>query len=141
MKLLKSALLSGALAGALFMSAGSSAQALPLNGNLLGAAPAATADRLVIKVQRRGIRGRGIRRGRTVRRGRSIRRGRSFRRGAAAALGLGILGLGLAAGAAHSYPHSGGYYYDDQPRCWTERRPVYNRFGDYVGRRRVRVCN
>jgi hypothetical protein len=25
--------------------------------------------------------------------------------------------------------------------CWVERRPVYNRFGEYRGRRNVRVCN
>jgi uncharacterized membrane protein YfcA len=41
---------------------------------------------------------------------------------------LGILGAGIA----------GSYYYNS---CYWERRPVYNRWGDFVGYRDVRVCD
>ncbi len=51
---------------------------------------------------------------------------------------LGGLALGTAAANANREP----YYalapdYDD---CWVERRPVYDEDGDFIGRRRVRVC-
>ena len=49
---------------------------------------------------------------------------------------LGV-GLGLAVGgvlAASRY--QGGYY----SSCHFERRPVFNRFGDVVGYRQIRVC-
>ncbi|MCC2097856.1 MAG: hypothetical protein KDJ29_13240 [Hyphomicrobiales bacterium] len=70
------------------------------------------------------------------RRFRGVRRGRRGI-GAGAAIGLGILGLGLAgaAAAANSRP---AY---EARECWWERRNIYNEYGDYVGRRRVRVCN
>ena len=58
------------------------------------------------------------------------------RRGAAAVGILGALALGaLAVGAANASP---GYYGGD---CWSERRPVYNRWGDLRGYRNTRVCN
>ena len=55
---------------------------------------------------------------------------------------------GLAAGAivagaaTHAYaaPAYGGYYVYGGS-CWTERRAVYNSWGDFAGYRRIRVCN
>ena len=58
--------------------------------------------------------------------------------GAGAALGLGLLGAGVAAGAL------GGGYYNDDPGpaddCYRER-PIYDSYGNYVGRRTVDICN
>ncbi len=51
------------------------------------------------------------------------------------ALGIGV-GLALGGALAASRYH-GGYYYND---CYIERRPVFNRHGQVVGHRRVRVC-
>lgn len=49
----------------------------------------------------------------------------------AVGVGAGILGAALIGSAvANAQPRS----------CWREVRPVYNRYGDYVGRRAVRVC-
>jgi hypothetical protein len=41
-------------------------------------------------------------------------------------------------GAAAAGPGPG--YVEDAPDCWMERRPVYDDDGNFVGRRRVRVC-
>ena len=41
----------------------------------------------------------------------------------------------LLAGAARS--HHRGHY----GSCWTEKRPRYNRWGDFRGYRYIRVCN
>lgn len=59
-----------------------------------------------------------------------------YRRGWApgAAVGLGILGGAAMIGAATARP----YYYD---QCWVEARPVYDRWGNYIGDRNIRVCN
>ncbi len=47
------------------------------------------------------------------------------------------LGLGLALGGAYAASgYNGGYY----SSCTFERRPVFNRFGDVIGYRRIRVC-
>ncbi len=67
----------------------------------------------------------------------------SARGGGLVAAGIiGGLALGaLAAGAANASP---GYYAPQRVyggECWMERRAVYNRFGDVVGYRRIRVCN
>lgn len=48
---------------------------------------------------------------------------------AAAIIGLGILGAIAANQAARA-----------RPRCWVESRRMFNRYGDYIGVRRVRVC-
>lgn len=58
------------------------------------------------------------------------RRG-AFFGGVAAAL----VGGALLAGAARS--HDYGY----RSSCWTEKRPRYNRWGDFRGYRYIRVCN
>jgi hypothetical protein len=59
--------------------------------------------------------------------------------GGAAAAGL-IGGLALGAAIANSQqPH----YYYAQPAyggCWFERRAVYDQWGNFIGRRRVRIC-
>lgn len=64
--------------------------------------------------------------------------GGGYNAGPAVAAGvLGGLALGaVAAGAAQ------GPYYGPGPveGCWVERRPVYDDYGNYLGRRRVRVC-
>jgi len=59
--------------------------------------------------------------------------GGGFNRGAGVAVGLGVLGLAAAAAAANSAP-----VYRD---CWVERRPVTDRWGNYMGTRPTRVCN
>ena len=61
----------------------------------------------------------------------------------AAAIGLGILGVAAAAAAANQRPAE---YYEPAPVyggpvCHFERQPVYDRFGNYRGDRRVRVCD
>ena len=59
--------------------------------------------------------------------------------GAAAA---GLIG-GLALGAVIANANQPRYYYA-QPvyggGCWIERRAVYDEWGNYIGRRRVRIC-
>jgi len=61
--------------------------------------------------------------------------------GAAVGAGIaaGILG-GAMLGAAAANADHGPVYYDDGPTCWMERRPIYDEDGEFVGRRRVRVC-
>ena len=50
-------------------------------------------------------------------------------------LAAAVVGGALLAGAARSHHH--GYY----GSCWTEKRPRYNRWGDFRGYRYIRVCN
>lgn len=52
-----------------------------------------------------------------------------------AAVGLGV--LGLAAGAAIASDPGPGYYGDDGCHAY---RPVYDGYGNYMGRRLVNVC-
>ncbi len=57
--------------------------------------------------------------------------------GAAAAGLIGGLALGTAIANAnqpryYAAPADGG--------CWIERRPVYDQWGNFIGRRRIRVC-
>ena len=51
------------------------------------------------------------------------------------ALAAGIVGAAIVGSAARAHNH---YGYSD---CWTEKRPVYNRWGDFRGYRHIRVCN
>lgn len=148
MNAFKSIILASALAGAIGLAGASSASALSLN--LGGVAPATMADgNLIQQVQRRGgraFRGGAVRRGGIARRGPAVRAFRGgpragyVRRGGrwvpGAAIGLGILGAAAIAGAA-----SRPYYDGDYGDCWVERRPIYNNWGEYVGSRRIRVCN
>ena len=64
---------------------------------------------------------------------------RRHHRGAPIVAGIaGGLALGAIAAGAYGY----GYRYRPHYRsCWDERRPVYNRWGDFRGYRFVRVCN
>lgn len=48
-------------------------------------------------------------------------------------LAVGLLGAGIA--SSHAY-HNHGYGYS----CWTEKRPRYNRWGNFRGYRYIRVC-
>jgi hypothetical protein len=67
-------------------------------------------------------------------------RGGGWNPGAAAAVG--VLG-GLALGAAAAGAAQGPYYGPGPgpgPDCWIERRAVFDENGDYIGRRRIRVC-
>ena len=57
-----------------------------------------------------------------------------------AALFGGLAVGALAVGAiAHAHAAPRPVYYGGS--CWTERRTVYNRYGDFVGYRGERVCN
>ncbi|MCW2274656.1 hypothetical protein GJ654_11470 [Rhodoblastus acidophilus] len=61
--------------------------------------------------------------------------------GAAVGAGIaaGILGGAmLGAAAASAAPPAPAYY--EGPECWMERRPMYDEDGNFIGRRRVRVC-
>ena len=63
-------------------------------------------------------------------------RNAAFFGGAAVGLiGAGIIANSYAAPRYHAAPvyHGGA--------CWTERRAVYNRYGDFVGYRPQRICN
>jgi hypothetical protein len=93
-------------------------------------------DNLVQQTQARGRVGPGRSIGRVgPRSGVVVRRGgRGIGPAGAAAIGIGVLGAAaIAAGAAQSQP-----VYRE---CWTERRPVSDQWGNFVGYRRVRVCN
>jgi hypothetical protein len=52
----------------------------------------------------------------------------------------GLVGGAILGGAAYGGYHHVGYrrYHSD---CWTEKRPVFNRWGDFRGYRYIRVCN
>lgn len=47
----------------------------------------------------------------------------------------GIVGAAIIGSHAHAH-HYGPYY----RHCWTKRRPVFNRWGDFRGYRYYRVC-
>lgn len=134
MNKLRIATIALALAGAAFLAMPASAAPLGISGVAAGAPGTVSADSNIIQVQRRGaVQRRGVVRGRPVGRGRVVVRGRGYGRGVgAAAVGLGILGAAaIAAGAANAEPRE----------CWVERRPVYDRWGNYIGDRNTRVCN
>ncbi len=126
MNRVKTAILAAMISGGFAVSGSGGAQAFTLGAN--GIRGSEVGSSLLEKAQFRGRR-RGFRR-----RGFRGRRGRGI--GPGAAIGLGILGLGLAAGAAAAAHPPGGYY----RQCWYEHRDVFNRWGDYVGTRRIRVC-
>lgn len=49
----------------------------------------------------------------------------------------GLLGAAIIANQAYAAP----VYAEPAPACWLEKRAIYNRYGDFVGYRRIRVCN
>ena len=51
-------------------------------------------------------------------------------------IAAGLVGAAIVGGAARA--HHGGYY---RSSCWTEKRPRYNRWGNFRGYRYIRVCN
>jgi hypothetical protein len=59
----------------------------------------------------------------------------------AGGVAAGVVGTALVANA-HAYPAYGyGYPITYAPHCWREARPVYDRFGNFLGYRKIRVCN
>ncbi len=132
MNRVKLAFFAATISGTIGLIGASSAQALTLPLIAGAASPAGSAIEAPIaeKVQFRGRRGGFRGRSRGFRGGRSRGR-RGF--GSGAAIGLGILGLGLAGAAIANQ----GYH----RRCWYEDREVFNRWGDYAGVRQVKVCN
>jgi hypothetical protein len=67
--------------------------------------------------------------------------------GAAVAAGIGGFALGAIAGGALAQPapqppvyYGGPAYAPVYGRCWRERRPVFDEYGDVIGFRRQRVC-
>lgn len=68
--------------------------------------------------------------------------------GAAVAAGIGGFALGAIAGGALARPAPPPPYYVapapvyiERPRCWRERRPVFDEFGEVIGYRSARVCD
>lgn len=45
-------------------------------------------------------------------------------------LAAGIIGSAIIASHAHGYHHG----------CWREKRPIYDRWGNFVGYRYIRAC-
>ncbi|MDB5509671.1 MAG: hypothetical protein JWL93_2140 [Hyphomicrobiales bacterium] len=138
MRSIKLAIAAAGFLGLSFLPGQVSAAPLALSGS----AVERSAD-LVQDVQYRG--GRGAVRGGVVRGGpryayrggyrggyRGYRGG--YRGGNGGAVAAGIVGLGLLGAIAAAEANR-------QPNCWVERRSMYNRYGNYTGTRRVRVCN
>ncbi len=61
----------------------------------------------------------------------------------AGGVAAGVVGAALVANAnaypAYGYGHGSGVAY--APQCWREARPVYDRFGNFRGYQKIRVCN
>ena len=66
--------------------------------------------------------------------------------GAAVAAGIGGLAVGAMLGGAMARPAPPVYYgapapvYVEEPRCWRERSPVFDEYGEVIGYRPQRVC-
>lgn len=63
--------------------------------------------------------------------------------GPAIAAGIGGFALGAIAGGALARPAPPPVVYVEEPpppRCWTERRPVFDEYGEVIGTRPRRVC-
>ncbi len=63
--------------------------------------------------------------------------------GPAIAAGIGGFALGAIAGGALAQPAPPPpvvYVEPPPPRCWTERRPVFDEYGEVIGSRPRRVC-
>lgn len=59
----------------------------------------------------------------------------------AGGVAAGIIGGALIANSnAYAYP-AYGYGVAYAPSCWREARPMYDRFGNFLGYKRIRVCN
>lgn len=64
--------------------------------------------------------------------------------GAAAGIGIGSFLLGGALGSMAAPPPAYAYpppvYYAPRPRCWYQRVPLYDDWGNFMGYSRQRVC-
>ena len=61
----------------------------------------------------------------------------------AGGVAAGVVGGALVANS-HAYPAYGygyGYPVAYAPQCWREARPMYDRFGNFRGYQKIRVCN
>ena len=59
----------------------------------------------------------------------------------AGGVAAGVVGAALVANS-HAYPAYGyGYPVTYAPQCWREARPIYDRFGNFRGYQKIRVCN
>ena len=54
-------------------------------------------------------------------------------------IAAGVIGAGIIANAYSRPAYAAPVYYGGS--CWTERRAVHNRWGDFLGYRAQRVCN
>lgn len=121
------------------------ASALPLSAGAEGVARVRADTAPVTEVRYRGRGAPGV-----VYRGggaRYVYRGGGYRRGpSGAAIGAGVaLGvLGAAAAASAASPYYGGYGYGYGAPvyggCYIARQPVHDAWGNYLGTRRVQVC-
>lgn len=72
---------------------------------------------------------------------------RGYRGGWGPGIAAGVVGGALLGSALAARPYYGGAYYDPYYAapvyggCWRERRPVYDRWGNFRGYRLIRVCN
>lgn len=55
--------------------------------------------------------------------------------------GAATFGAVAGAAAVYGHAHPGWKYAEPDHDCWSEHRPVFNRFGEQIGTRRIRVCN
>lgn len=69
-------------------------------------------------------------------------RGGGYFWGPAAAIGLlgGVVAGGALAAARPVYPAGYGVYAEPAPTCYFARQPVLDGWGNFIGYRRVRVC-
>ncbi|MBX9757352.1 MAG: hypothetical protein K2Y29_01150 [Beijerinckiaceae bacterium] len=61
----------------------------------------------------------------------------------AGGVAAGVVG-GARVANAHAYPAYGygyGYPVAVAQQCWREARPIYDRFGNFRGYQKIRVCN
>ena len=59
----------------------------------------------------------------------------------AGGVAAGVVGAALVANS-HAYPAYGyGYPVTYAPQCWREARPIYDRFGNFRGYQKIRVCS
>jgi len=54
-------------------------------------------------------------------------------------LAAGVVGAAIV-GNAYASPVYGRGHYHGYGACWREKRPIYNRWGDFRGYRYIRVC-
>lgn len=110
------------------------ASALPFSAGAEGVARAQAANAPTTEVRYRGRRAPGV-----------VYRGGRYRRGPGgvaigAGVALGVLGAAAAAGAASPYYGGYGYGAPVYGGCYIAQQPVHDAWGNYLGTRRVQVC-